>query len=66
MKVHLRDESYVWVPKTKDFVENSSEELGRSWVSSLRDFRKLLLRSKRYGFFLLWFIFHSRGCLVEF
>ena len=21
---------------------------------------------KRYGFFILWFIFHSRGCLVEF
>ena len=37
-KVHLRDESSVWVPKTKDFVEDSSKEFGRSWVSSLRDF----------------------------
>ena len=30
-KVHLHDESYAWVPKTKDFAE-------RSWVSNLRDF----------------------------
>ena len=37
-KVHLRDESYAWVLKTKDFVEDSSEEFGRSWVSSLREF----------------------------
>ena len=27
---------------------------------------KVRLRSKRYGFFLLWFIFHSKGCVVVF
>ena len=37
-KVHLCDESYAWVPKTKDFAEDSSEEFGRSWVSGLQDF----------------------------
>ena len=46
-KVHLLDESYVWVPKTKDFSEDSSEEFERLWVSGLRDFRKFLLRFKR-------------------
>ena len=27
-KVHLCEESYAWVPETKDFVEDSSEEFG--------------------------------------
>ena len=35
MKVHLLDEGYVWVPKTRDFVEDSSEEFGKSKVSDL-------------------------------
>ena len=34
-KVHLLDEGYVWVPKTRDFVEDSSEEFGKSKVSGL-------------------------------
>ena len=34
-KVHLLDEGYVWVPKTRDFAEDSSKELGKSKVSSL-------------------------------
>ena len=42
-KVHLRDESYAWVLKTKDFAEDSREEFGRSWVSGLWDFRKLCI-----------------------
>ena len=46
-KVHLRDESYTWVLETKEFAEDSSEEFGRLWVSRLRDFRKLRLRSKK-------------------
>ena len=34
-KVHLLDEGYVWVPKTRDFPEDSSEEFGKSKVSGL-------------------------------
>ena len=34
-KGHLCHESYAWVPKTKDFTEDSIEEYGRSWVSGL-------------------------------
>ena len=34
-KVHLIDEGYVWVPKTRDFAEDSSEEFGKSKVSGL-------------------------------
>ena len=41
-KVNLHDESYAWVPETKDFTKDSSEELGRSWVSGLRDFRNFV------------------------
>ena len=35
MKVHLLDEGYVWVPKTRDFAEDSSEEFGKLKVLSL-------------------------------
>ena len=35
MKVHLLDEGYAWVPKTRDFAEDSSEEFGKSKVSCL-------------------------------
>ena len=33
-KFHLLDDCYVWVPKTRDFIEDSSEEFGKSkvWV----------------------------------
>ena len=34
-KVHLLDEGYAWVLKTRDFVEDSSEEFGKLKVSSL-------------------------------
>ena len=35
-KFHLLDEGYVWVPKTWDFVEDSSEEFGKSKISGLK------------------------------
>ena len=31
-KVHLLDEGYVWVPKTRDFAKDSSEEFRKSKV----------------------------------
>ena len=34
-KVHLLDEGYAWIPKTQDFVGDSSEEFGKSKVSGL-------------------------------
>ena len=34
-KVHLFDKGYAWVPKTWDFVEDSSQEFRKSKVSSL-------------------------------
>ena len=34
-KVHLLDEGYVWVPKTRDFPKDSSEEFGKSKVTNL-------------------------------
>ena len=34
-KVHRIDEGYAWIPKTKDFTEDPSEELGKSKVSGL-------------------------------
>ena len=34
-KVHLLDEGYAWVPKTRDFVEDSRYEFGKSKVSGL-------------------------------
>ena len=34
-KVHLLDEGYVWVPKTRDLAEDSSEEFGKLKVSGL-------------------------------
>ena len=35
MKVYLLDEGYACVSKTRDFSEDSSEELGKSKVSGL-------------------------------
>ena len=35
MKVHLLEEGYAWIPKTRNFVENSSEKFGKSKVSGL-------------------------------
>ena len=34
-KVHLIDEGYAWVPKTRDFDEDPNEELGKLKFSSL-------------------------------
>ena len=34
-KDHLLDKGYAWVLKTRDFAEDSSEEFGKSRVSSL-------------------------------
>ena len=34
-KVYILDEGYAWVPKTRDFAEDSSEEFGKSKVSGL-------------------------------
>ena len=34
-KVHLLNEGYMWVSKTRDFAENSSDEFGKSKVSGL-------------------------------
>ena len=34
-KVHLLDESYTWVPKPRDFAEDSSKEFGKSKVLGL-------------------------------
>ena len=40
MKVHLLDEGYVWVTKTRDFIEDSNEEFGKSKVSGLGSVHK--------------------------
>ena len=34
-KVHRIDEGYAWVPKTRDFTKDPTEELGKSKVSGL-------------------------------
>ena len=34
-KVHLLDEGYTWVPKTRDFAEDSREEFRKSKVTGL-------------------------------
>ena len=34
-KVHLLDEGYAWVPKTRDFAEDSNKGFGKSKVSGL-------------------------------
>ena len=48
------------------FKQGVQEIKGFGFRKCPRDFLKFLLRSKRKGFFLLWFIFHSRDCLVGF
>ena len=35
MEVHLLDESYAWVLKSRDFAKDSSKEFGKSKVSGL-------------------------------
>ena len=36
MKVHVLNKGYSWVPKTRDFSEDSSNEFRKSKVSGLR------------------------------
>ena len=35
MKVHLLDEGYTWVSKTRDFADDSSKEFGKSKILGL-------------------------------
>ena len=39
-KVHLIDKGYTWIPKIRNFVEDSSKELGKSKVSGLGSVHK--------------------------
>ena len=64
LKVRLLVEGNAWTLKSRIFVEDSSGSLGRPWVLGLRDSKKFRLRSKRYGTFLLGFIFHLNAVLV--
>ena len=47
LKVGVLVEGNAWPPKSRIFVEDSSESSGRPWVSDLRDSKKFRLRSKR-------------------
>ena len=47
LKIGVLVEGNAWTPKSRIFVEDSSESSGRLWVSSLRDSKKFHLRSKR-------------------
>ena len=51
LKVGLLVEGTAWTPKSRIFVEDSSESSGRPWVSGLRDSKKFRICSKRYGFY---------------
>ena len=42
-KVHRIDKGYAWVPKTQDFVEDPTEEFGKSKVSGLGSFHEASL-----------------------
>ena len=80
MKVHLLDEGYAWVPKTRDFSKDSSEEFGKSMVSGLGSVYKTsysffyALRSRDSSYFglfsilrTIWLSFNAlRGCLAVF
>ena len=48
-KDHLLNKGYAWLSKTRDFVEDSSEEFGKGFEfrKCPRDFLKKLLRFKR-------------------
>ena len=50
----------------REFKRGVREIKGLGFRKCPRDFLEFLLHSKRKGFFLLWFIFHSRSCLVAF
>ena len=79
-KVHLLDEGYTWVPKTRDFAGDSSEEFGKLKVSGLGSVHGTSLSffyaprgrdSSYFGLFyilgVVWLSFNAlRGCLVVF
>ena len=60
----------MWIPETPSFAKVSCGRFGKS--KALGSESVCVTSSgrcscfKRYGFFILWFIFHYRGCLVEF
>ena len=58
------------IPETPSFAKISCGRFGKSKALGLgsprETFSSRCSRFKRYGSFLLLFIFHSRGCLVEF
>ena len=64
LKVGALVEGITWTPKPGVLARDSSGKFGRSWVLSFRVFKKLRLRSERYGTFLLKFIFHLGVFLV--
>ena len=56
-KDHLSEKGYAWVPKTRDFAEDSSEEFGKSRVSSLGSVHGLPRATstlQEVGLLLLW------------
>ena len=76
-KVHLLDEDYALVPKTMDFVEDSSEDFGKSKVSSVHETSLSFFYGQRgrdssyFGLFsileIVWLSFNAlRGCLALF
>ena len=60
----------MWIPKTPSFANDSRRRLGKLKASGSGSVRETssghCSRFKRYGSFLIWFIFHSRGCWIEF
>ena len=72
-KVHLLSKSYMCVPEKEDFAKDPSEKFGGirgfGFMKCPRGFLMVLSCSKRYGFFLPWFIFHfwaRNGWMFEF
>ena len=56
-KDHLPDKGYTWVPKTRDFAEDSSEQFGKSRVSDLVVSTRLPRETsmlQEVGLLLLW------------
>ena len=42
-KVHLLDEGYAWVPKTRDFAKDSSYEFGKKRELGLVSFKTIVV-----------------------
>ena len=66
-KDHLLNKGYAWVSKTRDFTEDSSEELGKSRVSGLGSVHGTFYnnfytsRGRSYSTLV---IFYLKGCVV--